>query len=402
VPLGYLLQKAAFVWTGDSRWAGRLPSALGSLLGCVGVFQLGRRLPLRFPLVTVLLFAVSPLQLRYALEARPYSLALALSIWAGVLFLDLLAKPTFVRAFPYGCLVLAGLYTQPYSVFVPLAHLTWLICFRRQLTRQVFLVTGALTFAISGFLPWYAWANHIWTSSLTQAPQSSGISPQTGLLILRELSGAGYPGTVLLLGYARLGWYKGFRFRPDRYLWALVLILPIVLALLVDRQFGYFFAIRQIIFVLPPLALLAAWGIETHAQHRSREAPLGGALLLLILLIGDVRFFRKPRESWEGAAQILRTLTKQGSCIIFVPTDSEPLYSFFAPELNHHACTDQGQYSTGIAMAVSPYGVPSFRALQKQLTESGYRKQTEYNPQGPRVEWYRRELYRIGSSSISH
>ncbi len=388
VPLGYLVQKAVVAGFGYSRWTGRLPSVFGSVLGCMGLWQLGRRLPLRFPFLAVLLFALSPLQLRYALEARPYSLALALSIWASVLFLDVLRRPTLVRAFWYGGLVLAGLYTQPYSFFVPLTHLAWLLCCRRTGRCPLFLVIGALAVALFGFLPWYVWASHRWAPSGSEASWSSGVGLKTPLLILRELSGAGYPGTLLLLGYAGLGGWSRCS-RSDRSLWAFLFLLPILLALWADQHFGYFFAIRQILFVLPPLTLLAARGLERQAQHQPRPALAGGILLLLVLFIGDIQFFRKPREDWEKAAQILQTLAQQGSCLLFVPADSEPLYEFFVPKLHHYSCKDPGTRSTTMAVAISPYGAPPPSAGEKEWAETGYWKQAEYNRAGPRIRWYR-------------
>src|SRR5260370_13592630 len=76
VPLSYLTRWGAILLLGESSFTARLPSALFSAASCVGVFFLARRLGLRWPLLATGLFAAFPLQVRYALEARAYSLAL--------------------------------------------------------------------------------------------------------------------------------------------------------------------------------------------------------------------------------------------------------------------------------------------------------------------------------------
>src|SRR5580658_4171464 len=93
VPLGYLAQAAAIRAFGLSAFSGRLPSALASLAGCAGVYFLARRTAVRRPLLAAVAFAICPIQFRYALEARDYALALALSIYATLLFSFLRGRP---------------------------------------------------------------------------------------------------------------------------------------------------------------------------------------------------------------------------------------------------------------------------------------------------------------------
>jgi hypothetical protein len=131
VPLGYIVQGAALRMLGVSSFAGRLPSALSSLASCAGVYLLARRAALKWPLLAAVAFIACPLQLRYALEARGYALALALSIYSTLFFFLIRENPSFVkfRLLYAGC-VIAGIYTQPYSVFVPFAHI-FFTCFDR-------------------------------------------------------------------------------------------------------------------------------------------------------------------------------------------------------------------------------------------------------------------------------
>ncbi len=126
VPLNYVVQFASVHLLGFSAFTGRLPSAISSVIACAGVFVLAKKMGLRWPLLATAIFALFPLQLRYALEARPYELALCLSIWATVAFLRVLERPASVsRAALYALCIVAGLFTFPYMLFVPLAHLAW-------------------------------------------------------------------------------------------------------------------------------------------------------------------------------------------------------------------------------------------------------------------------------------
>src|SRR5690242_16169053 len=93
VPIYYVFQFGSVHLLGFSAFSGRLPSAISSVAACAGVFFLARRLGLRWPLLATGIFALFPLQLRYALEARPYELALCLSIWASVAFLRVMERP---------------------------------------------------------------------------------------------------------------------------------------------------------------------------------------------------------------------------------------------------------------------------------------------------------------------
>ena len=50
------------------------------------------------PLLAAILYAVSPLTMRYALEARPYAQAACWSAFSTVVFLSLVRKPSFGKA----------------------------------------------------------------------------------------------------------------------------------------------------------------------------------------------------------------------------------------------------------------------------------------------------------------
>jgi hypothetical protein len=76
------------------------------------------------------------------------------------------------------------------------------------------------------------------------------------------------------------------------------ILFPAALVIAGDLAFGYFPAIRQLIFVLTPLVLLFIAGAEVLG-------PKGGLLagaFLATCLYADVNWFLKPREDWQAAA----------------------------------------------------------------------------------------------------
>src|ERR1051326_7355855 len=114
VPLGYLVDFAMIRTFGYSVAAVRFPSILFTVLACAGVFILARQTGLRWPMLAVIAYAVSPMTLRYALEARPYAQAVCWSVFASVAFVSLVRQPSSGKAAGYAALVAAGLYAQPY------------------------------------------------------------------------------------------------------------------------------------------------------------------------------------------------------------------------------------------------------------------------------------------------
>jgi uncharacterized membrane protein len=380
VPLNYVVQFASVHLLGFSAFTGRLPSAISSVLACVGVFVLAKKMGLRWPLLAAAIFALFPLQLRYALEARPYELALCLSIWATVAFLRVLERPeSGSRAALYALSIIAGLFTFPFTLFVPLAHLAWagVVSFTTQ--RRQPLLAAALALGIAGliFAPWYLHSAALWHTAVVIGRLKGTITLRAVPMILRELIAAGYIGSLLVLA----GCAYGLR-RRDWPLWLLYFSVPIVCAVAADAWFGYFLAIRQMIFVLAPLALLFTAGVEALPL---RSGAILTAALLIALMAGNISFFRRPREDWRAAALILAS----EPCVVYSPPDSRNLYAFFVPGLASRECAPAQQ--SRAALAISPYESKiSVSEQQRKLLQSGYAEHVEFNLATPRIEIYER------------
>ena len=377
VPLNYIIQFAAVNLLGSPVWAGRLPSAIFSVAACGGVYVLAKKSGLRWPILAAAIFALFPLQLRYALEARPYALGLCLTVWSTVAFLRLADRPESAsRALFYGLLVAAGLYTFPFTVFVALAHLAW-ACLAR---RWRLALTAGVAVGVAGlvFAPWYLHSAPMWRESVAAGRLRDSIGWRVVPMILRELPGAGYIGTGLLLIGVAAGAFK----RRAGLLWVSCALIPVLCAVGADVSFGYFPAVRQMIFILPALALLFTAGLESLD---CRAATALAAALVIACLVANAGFFRRPRENWRAAAGILAA----EECIVYVPADSRHLYAFFVPQLAARECAPGS--ARRVALAISPYAATSSSAeMQRGLAASGYGKREELNSATPRIEIYER------------
>jgi len=100
----------------------------------------------------------------------------------------------------------------------------------------------------------------------------------------------------------------------------------------------------------------------------------------------DIRWTRRPGESWEAAASQL----KAADCSVFVPSGARTMYLFFEPQLR--VCDENALTSTGaVALALSPDQYEDVLAEARQkLIREGFRKVADLRTADPRIELYRR------------
>jgi len=190
VPLGYLVQHWVLDIGGLSRWTARLTAAVFGVATCAAVGALAAWLGMRMAWVAVLLFATLPLILRYSTEGRPYSFALFLSVAATLAFIRFAREQSPAASFvTYLILLVAGLYTQPFTILVGAGHGLWAIWERRW---RLALATGAaVSVAALSFVPWLLYARGAWRSTIAANQFQFVWTARTPLMILREFSGAG-------------------------------------------------------------------------------------------------------------------------------------------------------------------------------------------------------------------
>ncbi len=361
VPLGYLTQFLFVKLFGFSATTGRLASAISSALACLGVGLICRQVRFRYPLIAMAIFACLPLQLRYATEARPYAQAVCLVVFCTLAFIWWLEEVTLLRCIFYLGTVIAGLYTQPFTFFIPLGHWVWLAASRSVPERRKLLpvLSGLVFTAALAFLPWYIYARQFWRRSIDAGQFHFVFGWKELSLLAHELVGAGYFGTALILSLCIFGLGRSRISSLQKWLWTALLIVSLIGPIAADAFFGYFLAIRQFIFIVPALALLSA-GVSVLMA------------LAAVLLTGDVRWFTKPREDWRAQAAALEKNLSAGVCVIFIPPIAESYFSFFNPRLKSLQCSFSSLPKT-VWLAVSPYDAGAkYMAAIKRLDNLGF------------------------------
>src|SRR5579862_2105840 len=195
-PLAYLVPGWIIKLLGYSAFTARASSAIFSVAACPAIFLLGRRMGLRAPLLAVAVFALCPLQFRYAMEARPYAMALCFSAWSTVVFLSLRDNPRSLRlTILYALLTLLGTFTIAFTLFVPVTHLLWTGL--RETRRLLAVCVASIAISGSALAAWYLYARQGWNENAAVWRLGSFVNWHSIPLILHELTGAGYVGTLL-------------------------------------------------------------------------------------------------------------------------------------------------------------------------------------------------------------
>jgi uncharacterized membrane protein len=332
VPLGYLLQFWLISAFGLGFITARLPSALASLLGCLALAGLGREAGVRSRAVLLAVFMILPIQLRYAVEGRNYSHGLLFAIVATWCLVRLDRSPGVGRGLLYALAVAASFYSQGFAAFIQPGQVLTLALTRRW--RSFAYAAAAFALALLSFVPWYIWTKSGWQQTIATLALRFEASPHVALVLLREISGDGWAASLPLVA----GAIYGFR-RMERRTGLLLaggILSGVVLGLSVDYTYHYFFAVRQFIFVVPALTLLAVYGLL-----EGRRTPVWAVLVLLFLggaLAKNYTYFSRPHEDVAVAARLLLDTAAQSPCIAYVPTDDPRLYAVFEPALAQHRC----------------------------------------------------------------
>ncbi len=384
VPAGYLTDFAMIRWFGYSVFLVRLPSVFFGVLACAGVWIAARQAGLSSPLLAALLYAASPLVLRYNLEARPYAAAACASIFATVVFVSLVRRPSFAKAAGYASLIAVGLYTQPYSIFIPVAHLGWLVWTKN---RSALLSAGtAVAAAGLAFLPWFVQTHAAWQAMLDSGTRFA-VHARDLAVIPHELTGTGYAGFALTMVTVVVALTFSPLKASDKLFWTLCAAMPLILVPAADAYFGYFLAARQMIFALAPISILMAAAADIR-----RWGFVLPAALLIAMAYEDARWIQRPGEGWESAAsQLGPAISAPGSCAVFVPSGARTMYVYFEPQIR--ACDDAALATAPtVALAINP-GQPAadIAAARGKIESSGFRKESDVRTADPRIEVYRRE-----------
>lgn len=376
VPAGYVLQWALVRTAGFSNLIARLPSLVAWALAALAFVRIGAQAGLRRSAPVVALAAATPMIFRYAIEGRPYLPALCLTAFATLLLIEFIGDPA--RATPgrlsfYGLLLAAAPLVQGTAATVIVAHALFVIAdpsMRGAVARRLRL-TGAIFLSAVPPLLWSIHMRHAWASAIVREHDTFALSLRAALGFLKDITGAGLVGTLLLALAAGYGYARSSLRCPAKRLLAATVFTAIAGAFASDALAGYFASPRQAIYSLTGLIVLAAAGWEQLQLTRRWPALLAFVLFLAASLGKDVSVVRS-KEDWKAASRMVSGAIAEGFCIEPASTLTAPLdlYWFFEPSIKTHVCSGSEK---SVGLVYSSFTPRSDRAAAvSELTVKGF------------------------------
>ncbi len=161
-------------------------------------------------------------------------------------------------------------------------------------------------------------------------------------------------------------------------------------SVLFDAAFHYFFAIRQVMFAVPWILLLAAEGIASLLEGRWKWPVLALCGVLAAAAVAkNVAYFADRSEDWQAAATALAAIARPPLCIAYPDERPPRLYALFDPSLPARAC--RGLNAEQVVVPATRY-TPAARlsALRAELARAGYASVDARTAGGTRIEVFRR------------
>ena len=368
VPLDYVLVSASISLLGRSEWAVRLPAVLLGLASVLLLYYLGKLLAGRETgIVAAVLLAVSPAHLWYSQEARFYSLAVFMTLLTTLLFAIALRSNKRRAWAGYGVSCVLALYSQYYLALVIGLHvgsllLSTLLKRRKSDMRNWISMSLVLGFTALAFLPWLLWVT---------LPQATGVRPEfpspplelrfmfesmAWMLTNQMIDLWQVPLALAVLPLAMAA-YQSWANRQVLILAALGLVLMAPLAVvLIDRQQSYFFAPRQLIFALPFLCLLLAYGAVEIRKTSRIAAAVGLALVVGYVVFSGIlvgQQWSDQKDNYREVGALLESRATGDDRIGAFPSASLALRYYYDPEppLEIHAITGPDALSEFLADA---------------------------------------------------
>jgi dolichyl-phosphate-mannose-protein mannosyltransferase len=334
--IAWLFQKLGdpFVWL-------RIPSLLAGLATIPLTYVLGvRTVGRRAALVAAGLFALSPIAIYYATEARAYALMTMLVVLSTIALLR--AIETNDRRWWAALAVLdaAAMYSHYTSVFVLAAQAAWALWAHRELWRPLILAHAGAALLFAPWLPFMAEDSDAPNQKIIEfldpfkldsairhlgrladggpyAPLSD--LPGTPALVMLGLAAA-----IGLAGLVRRARRSGVRSVPDRVvLIALLALANPVGAAAYSAVTDDLFVVRNLIASLPALCLAFAALLMTVPRPARAVALL---LAFAALGLGAVSTIERDtkRPAYEEAASFIESRARPGDAVLELQAFPDP------------------------------------------------------------------------------
>lgn len=309
------------------------------------IYWLARQLyDRRVALITAALFSANAYSVRYAQEARSYSLFLLLATLSSGFLIAWIRRPVRRNLAFYALTSILAVYAHFYALLLVVAHWIVLRSFGRPdlgpgfdnaaLVTQIRRAWKIIGIAV---LPLVVFVAKTGTGPIRwiQRPSSREVleffehlagSNNWPLLAIYTLA-----GIVAIAGVVRKLWSRDLSWEVWRARFLIVwLLFPIALTVLLSLARPVFLG-RYMIFCLPPLLILAAAGLARLRQSWILAAAL---TLMLFLSLQGVSYiyshdFDAERDGSAAASNFILDHTQAGDGVIFHIAEARVPYEFF-------------------------------------------------------------------------
>lgn len=341
----YLILLHFWQWLFGSSDAGaRALSAVVSAASIPVLYQVARRLTnARVALVTVVLFALAPVQIYFAQEARTFALVELLAIGSMSCLLTATDSPRRWLAWTgYAALTFLSLYAHYFTAFVVMAQVGWVLLYRRE--RSILLAfVAALAAAAAAYA--VVWVPSLvaqltskgnlgrsadsWYLHMLSTPLVFGMGTTLAWKALASplrLVGAGLAFLALVGLSAQGAWLMRRSQRPLALLigW---LAGPILLPLLVSLLLFPLYTVRYALLASPAYYILIAAGVVGG----KRLARSLSAILAVTALVSLVTYFSlQVKPGWRDCAAWVTAGLQKGDVVAFDADIGETSFAHYA------------------------------------------------------------------------
>lgn len=339
-PLYYLLLHGWMAVFGAGTVAVRTLSGLFAVAALPLMWVAARRLGGRRAAVAgLLLLSMSPFAVRYATEARMYSMLVVLALAGWLLFDDLLERFSWSKAALLAVLVGASLLTHYWAVYVVLVAAGAAGWRARRGPRRAdgLRLLATLGTGCALFLPWVP--SFLYQMAHTATPWGKPAGAREFFDTTFQFTGGFWdPGFILgllawaLIALALLGRpidgrrvELDFRTRPESRRVAVAAFGSLAVAIVLGQVIQSAFAARYTAVLFPYMILLVALGATRLVSPR----VYGGALSLAVILgaIAIVPGVFGERTTAPKIARILKASAQPGDVVAYCPDQVGPSVS---------------------------------------------------------------------------
>jgi mannosyltransferase len=400
-----------YLWlrlAGSSPLVVRLLSAFIGTLTIAVVYVLGRRVFGRLAGgLASLLAAISPALIYYSQETRMYGLVTLLAAASVYWAVRTLPEGHHAkdRSWPsrsdvaYLLVTLAAAYTHYYAFFVILAEnvvIIFALLRGRRWRDLLHWLVGQGIVALA-YIPWIIVQSGFLGGKASARFEEWDLG--TALRIAGETWGlfgtglAAPPTPIWVVGFLFLLailaglWGLVRRRQPASWMIAAYLLLPLILAWVVNPIMPFFYA-RYLLLIAPAFYLLAAWGMVTMKRLWQPLGAAGVAFLLLGSAYGLYGYYTDDTNVKGRYGQMMAYIeanAQPGDALILANQLQRPIFAYYQPEgLDAYFFP---RYEYALEDARTARDLAEIAARHPRLWLVRFGNPTEYDPEGSLSRW---------------